>query len=72
MSTSTKLLLTAAIAGGVCGVVGAAFYVRWRATSRSLTERASTVVRQLADVADRMEQALGVPAPLAHPPAVPD
>jgi len=72
MSTSTKLLLTAVIVGGVCGVAGAAFYVRWRATGRSLTERASTVVHQLSDVADRMERALGAPATLAQPSAVPD
>ncbi len=72
MSTSTKLLLAATIVGGVCGIAGAVLYVRWRATSRSLTERASAVLRQLTDVADRMEYALGASSPLAQSPAVPD
>jgi hypothetical protein len=63
MSTSTKLLLAAAIVGGVCGVVGAALYVRWRAATRTTTDRASAVLRQLTDVADRMEQTLERAAP---------
>jgi CHASE3 domain sensor protein len=72
MGTSTRLILAAAIVGGVCGIAGAAFYVRWRATSRSLTERTSAVLRQLTDVADRMEQALTGSSGFAQTPTAAD
>ena len=63
MSTMGKIILTAAIVGGAAGVVGAALYVRWRVAHRTLGERASSVLRQLSDVADRMERTLaGAPA----------
>ena len=63
MPDSTKLFLAAAAIGGVFGAASAVLYLRWRAAHRTATDRASTVLRQLADVADRMEQLLAHPAP---------
>lgn len=65
--TAKQKLLTAGIVGGVCGVVGVALYVWWRAREKRADDRVSMVVRQLERVADRMHSALtqarSVPVP---------
>jgi len=58
MSRDSKLLITSALVGGVCGMAGAAFYVLWRGKSSSARDRASRVLSQLESVAERMQSTL--------------
>jgi hypothetical protein len=58
MSPSARLILSAAVVGGLCGAAGAALYIAWRASHRPAGERASVVLGQLEQVADRIEDSL--------------
>ncbi len=58
MSRDSKLLITSALVGGVCGMAGAALSVPWRFKLTSARDRAARVLGQLENIAERMQSTL--------------
>ena len=63
MSSETKQILTCAIVGGACGMAGAALYLLWRSHRESHEDRARVLVRQMEQVARRLEGQLSPGTP---------